>query len=187
MPKVAPFRDNRRLVCAWIPMGGWGGVSLWRELVQLPDGSLGSRWPKELIPATGDPLKLAAVTLRGKGEQRFKDLPRNYRLTLRVHSDKAKAAFGVRLRDNGKESIDLRVELGNKKIVLGHQSMPWESSVTKLDILVKDDVIDVCVDDRQTIVTGRAGPLKGNGVVLYSEDPSLRVTSIEIRPLSEKR
>lgn len=45
--------ENRYLMAAWIPIGGWGGPLVIRELVQFPDGRIGSKWMPEITPATG--------------------------------------------------------------------------------------------------------------------------------------
>ncbi len=61
VPMVAAFNDNRRLLAGWTfspsPHGSWGGYLVFRELIQYSDGTLGMKWPKEMIPPTGDPLK----------------------------------------------------------------------------------------------------------------------------------
>ena len=49
VPMVAPWKDNRRLLIGWINhCYGWGGWLCLRELVQYPDGHLGTKWVKEM-------------------------------------------------------------------------------------------------------------------------------------------
>jgi hypothetical protein len=50
-PKGAPFKDNRRVMAGWLGDQGWGGDIVFRELVQHADGTLGTKWPVEMIPA----------------------------------------------------------------------------------------------------------------------------------------
>ena len=54
VPMVAPWKDNRRLLIGWINhCYGWGGWLCFRELVQYPDGHLGTKWVKEMpLPVT---------------------------------------------------------------------------------------------------------------------------------------
>ena len=53
VPMVSPFVGNRRIMAGWINhLGGWGGWLCFRELVQYPDGKLGSKWLKETPPPT---------------------------------------------------------------------------------------------------------------------------------------
>ena len=57
--KTAAFTGNRRLAVAFLASlandkddGGWeyAGNAVFRELVQHPDGSLGMKWPVEMVP-----------------------------------------------------------------------------------------------------------------------------------------
>lgn len=51
VPMVAPFAGNRRIMAGWIAHPcGWGGWLALRELVQYPDGMLGSKWVPECTP-----------------------------------------------------------------------------------------------------------------------------------------
>ena len=54
VPMVAPWKGNRRIIAGWIVHPrGWGGWLALHELVQYPDGKLGSKWLDE-IPAPGE-------------------------------------------------------------------------------------------------------------------------------------
>ena len=65
VPSVTPLPDGRCLMAAWIPIRGWGGNLLLRELVQYPDGRIGSKWMKEIVPATGATRTLPARAVDG--------------------------------------------------------------------------------------------------------------------------
>lgn len=57
VPMVAPWKDNRRILAGWINhRNGWGGWLCFRELVQYPDGHLGTRWVGEM-PMPVEPLE----------------------------------------------------------------------------------------------------------------------------------
>jgi beta-fructofuranosidase len=60
VPSIARVKGGRFLMAAWIPIGGWGGPLVIRELVQLDDGRIGSKWMKEITPATGRARTLSA-------------------------------------------------------------------------------------------------------------------------------
>ena len=53
VPMVAPFGDNRRLLAGFLtgPGAEWAGHLVFRELIQLGDGTLGLTWPPEMRPA----------------------------------------------------------------------------------------------------------------------------------------
>jgi hypothetical protein len=60
VPAVSEIGDGRFMMAAWIPIGGWGGPLVLRELVQFPDGRIGSKWMKEVTPAIDAPKVLAS-------------------------------------------------------------------------------------------------------------------------------
>ena len=98
VPKVAEFTGNRRILAGFIFERGWAGHLALRELVQQPDGSLGTKFPAELIPACGEPQRLAGPHLFNLGDRPtvtveagagftavpLTGVPRNARITLRV-------------------------------------------------------------------------------------------------------
>jgi len=88
VPKTAEFGENRRLYASWLPDGGWGGDIIFRELVQLGDGRLGTRFVKEMIPAAGRafPLTFAALTPGAGGDA--------HRVKLNAENGFAAAALG---------------------------------------------------------------------------------------------
>ena len=71
VPMVAPFGANRRILAGWLGShdeAWWGGWLVFRELVQFPDGTLGTKWVPEIEPPTppetfaaepGRPLRVA--------------------------------------------------------------------------------------------------------------------------------
>ncbi|MET4080916.1 hypothetical protein ABIB40_000860 [Pedobacter sp. UYP30] len=52
VPAVTEISDGRFLLAGWIPMAGWGGALTIHEMIQSPDGRIGTKWMKEIIPAT---------------------------------------------------------------------------------------------------------------------------------------
>ena len=52
VPAVTAIKDGRFLLAGWIPMAGWGGALTIHEMLQFPDGRIGTKWMEEIIPAT---------------------------------------------------------------------------------------------------------------------------------------
>lgn len=53
VPMVAPFGRDRRILAGWLGYHAeawWGGWLVLRELVQFPDGTLGTKWVPEIEP-----------------------------------------------------------------------------------------------------------------------------------------
>ena len=51
VPSICEVDNGRYLMAGWVEIGNhWGGALVVRELLQHPDGRIGSRWVKELTP-----------------------------------------------------------------------------------------------------------------------------------------
>jgi len=107
--KTAPFTDGRRIGVAWLGTREgdkddgrfqWGGHAVFREIIQHEDGTLGTRFPPEMIPPTSELLALpfTALTSGVTGNARrirlgameglevamLSEIPRDVRITARV-------------------------------------------------------------------------------------------------------
>jgi len=132
--KTAPFGENRRIGVAFIADKGFGGNLLFRELVQNANGTLGTRFVREMIPAAGDlairqrpapgsglevtPDALTLATPEGFSAVAIDGVPANARIALRCNASAATTAFGIGLRSRGKyESVvELRIEPLQKRV-----------------------------------------------------------------------
>lgn len=117
VPMVASFKDNRRLLVGNTfspkPHRGYAGYVVIRELIQYEDGTLGMKWPEEMIPATGAPLQLNMTPVKdGKVHSKKKDvhlkstgfataeitdLPASYRFTATIIPGAKTGSFGINL------------------------------------------------------------------------------------------
>lgn len=52
VPAVTEINDGRFLMAGWIPMANWGGTLNIHEMLQFPDGRIGTKWMEELVPVT---------------------------------------------------------------------------------------------------------------------------------------
>jgi hypothetical protein len=59
VPAVTAIKDGRFLLAGWIPMAGWGGALTIHEMIQSPEGRIGTKWMDEIIPATQKERSLA--------------------------------------------------------------------------------------------------------------------------------
>lgn len=51
VPTITKIADDRFVMAGWMWMKAWGGPLVIHEMVQLPDGRIGTKWMEELIPA----------------------------------------------------------------------------------------------------------------------------------------
>lgn len=52
VPAVTEIADGRFLLAGWVPMAEWGGSLTIHEMIQSPDGRIGTKWMEEIVPAT---------------------------------------------------------------------------------------------------------------------------------------
>jgi sucrose-6-phosphate hydrolase SacC (GH32 family) len=210
--KTAEFKDNRRILAGWIPSRNedkdngderFGGSVVLREIVQLPNGDLSVKFPKEVVPATGARLNnnwIAAdnaivhennqidINAPGTiGGAYMEKIPYNCRITLEIEPEGNNDEYGLFLRCNDKAADGYKlsfspnlqtVRLHNTHI---HAVSGLDQPVTA-DIILKDDIIDVCIDGKRCIVN-RLPEKKGEYLWLYAKQGQVRFKDITISPL----
>ena len=183
VPMVVPWQDGRRLMIGWIAHGyGWGGWLCFRELVQYPDGHLGTKWVPEM-PLPVAPMTLAAKpgetltvafepedsaggafafvldTARGKArfaereaDGAYPDVP-----TLKDIAERAEARFGARRILAGRRH---RPDDGNDFAIGNIRGLgrPFEVKVVNyFDKKAGMTLVDVEIAGQRTMVTRRFG------------------------------
>ena len=222
--KTTAFTNGRRLAVAFLASlannkddGRWeyAGNAVFRELMQREDGTLGMKWPAEMIPSTGAPLGLAwkpsgttsvdasgAVHVRGLNDLAavVEGLHRDVRITLRIVPGPGATYFGLRLRGSGdgRQGYELLFAPREQTVRIFSVDNPRTAryrclaNVTGLDlpftvdIIMSDDIIDVCVDNQRCLCT-RLPELRGDTLALFSEHGDVTFDNIEVRPLMEQR
>ena len=210
-PKTAGFKGNRKIAAGWIGDGGWGGDIVFRELVQMEDGSLGSKFPLEMIPESGSSLspKFDALTRTATGNSRtievsasdgfgaamLTEIPQNVRISLQVKPGSNSSCFGLCMRGSGnyQDGCELRFETSRQRVQFGNPDngtmgkdtdyaivdVDGLDSPFTLDIIVKGDIFDVCIDNRRTIVK-RCASLYGNRLFFFVKNGGVTFDSIEV-------
>jgi hypothetical protein len=197
-------------------MTGFGGHVIFREIVQHSDGSLGTRFPAEMIPPSANPLSLpfealtagvsgdahrASVSaLEGFSVAGLSGVPRNARITLAIRPRPNCSFFGLCLRGSGQyqQGHELRFEPFREKV--GWRTPDSASTAENersaiygvegldrpftLDIIAKDDILDVCIDDRRTLVVRATPDLSGDRLFFFAQNGEVSFEEIEVRPLA---
>lgn len=218
VPEAVEFRDNRRL---WVGFGegAYGQELVIRELVQNPDGTLGTKWPEEMIPPSGKPLPLAFAPLRGEATEdagaihvraregfavgMLTGLPPNVRISLRIRPGAGVKQFGLTVRGRGdyEDGCELQFEPGRKLAQYGapdHGGMgkefvgdpegfgcitnlPGLDRPFQLDLIVKDDFVDACIDNRRAVF--RRQYARGDRLFFFVNRGEVVFEDISVRPL----
>ncbi len=58
VPTITEIPGGRFIMAGWLWMKAWGGPLAIHELIQLPDGRIGTKWMDELLPVSGQPQNI---------------------------------------------------------------------------------------------------------------------------------
>jgi sucrose-6-phosphate hydrolase SacC (GH32 family) len=212
--KTAEFKNGRRIAAAWVPNRFeskddnheiFGGNSLFREVFQEADGTLDTAFPQEMIPETGDALKVKisadlqssaignnGVSINspgGVGSAHIENVPLNCRITLEIEPTAANEEFGIYLRsgEGAAGGYRLNFSASSKTVRLGNTTIEDVDGLDKpfkVDIVMKDGIIDVDVNHKRTIVN-RTYEQNGSFAWFYAKHGKVNFKSITVSPLKE--
>lgn len=130
VPSITKIRDGRFLMAGWIPVRGWGGVLVLRELIQFPDGRIGSKWMKEITPVAAMPFRLAE---RIEGTATFPIESRCFMLSFTVQpSPETRGKFGLSFLPEGQEGgCELQLDMGARRAQFGPGSLKQFANTEK--------------------------------------------------------
>ena len=123
VPSITEIADGRFLMAGWIPIRGWGGTLVVRELLQFSDGRIGSKWMKEITPETG---KSETIGPRVAGTMTLSPNYRSFMLTVDVYPTEAKKSrFGISFlpATGAQASCELQVGLNDMRAQFGPGSL----------------------------------------------------------------
>jgi hypothetical protein len=205
--KTASF-GNRRLGVAYLPTVENGktlyaGRAVFREIIQFPDGTLGTKFPEELLPEYGMEMPgigdvevdgrsgFRAVPLRGE----FSDC----RIKLRIIPEGNGEEYGMLVKGvdylDGRELVfcprENRVEFRNPakswrsvESVVNHIRVEDDlDEAVHVDIMLDGDTADVCVNGKQCMICSFPEAV-GDRVFLFARNSKVRFC--EIRRTTEK-
>lgn len=98
VPSVTEIGDGRLLMAGWVKVANWGGPLVIHELVQYPDGRLGTKWPVEVVPAT---VKSRVLARRVDETSLFDTPTGSFMLSFDVCPSPGGGAIGVSLLKGG--------------------------------------------------------------------------------------
>ncbi|MFO1501663.1 MAG: hypothetical protein U1G07_25330 [Verrucomicrobiota bacterium] len=122
VPAITEIPAGRFLMAAWIPIRGWGGPLVLRELLQLADGRIGSKWMKEVTPPTDSPVILSPANIAAGSPVPAK----SFMLSFDVRPATPSAGkLGILFRpENGDaDSCELQIAPGDGRAQFAHGSL----------------------------------------------------------------
>jgi hypothetical protein len=213
VPKTAAFTDNRRIYVSWLPDGGWAGNAVFRELVQHEDGTLGTKFVSEMTPKSGDAMNLtimrtaSSVQIEGRtlrmdanATATMERVPRDMRLTMQVTLGTGASGFALKFHESAEYNTGCTLAFDPAKQQVAFHADDKDPGKTKetdcaiehvqgldrpfaLEIVLKGDIMDVCIDNRRTIITRYKG--EGEGLFFYAQGGQVTADALEVRPLAK--
>ncbi len=222
VPTAAPFKDGRYLYAGFVgdrwgiaPVWAYGNELVVREIVQEQDGTLGLKWPEEMIPEADAALPLTPAPLKGPSviigdvvQLSGKDglavamlsgLPQNYHLKVRIRWAATEPVFGLCFRGEGSydDGCELRFSVPKRRVQfdrplfgsVSRESGGWHGidyplardGVLDVEAIVKDDLVDICIDQRRTLITRNT--IRGNRLFLFTTEGEVTFDTLEVRPI----
>lgn len=86
VPAITEIPGGRFLMAGWLKMQRWGGPLIIHELIQYPDGRIGTKWMDEITPETGKYRSLAKKLVKAES---FTSADESYMLTFDVIPSKS--------------------------------------------------------------------------------------------------
>ena len=212
--KTAEFTGGRRIVAGWIPNRRdgvdkgreiFGGNIALRELGQEKDGTLNTRFPSEAIPPTGPALSLKGVydslttmdaadkytisATGGLGAVFFAGMPEDCSISFDADPEVLTEEYGCFLRSDQDAGQGYRLKFSsvNEEVDLAETNIKGVEGLDKkvrVQIILKGDIIDVCVGNRRCIVN-RLYDQKGTYFGFYAKHGKVAFSSIRIAPLTK--
>ena len=147
--------------------------------------------------ATGNGKTIRVNAPGGFEAAMLTDVPNNVRITLQSKAEPNSCYFGLCVRGMGhyQQGCELRFEPAKQRVQFG---VPQDGSMGEesghaiyhvdglersftLDIILQDDIVDVCIDNRRTIIGRYKG--QGNRLFFFAQNADVVFDSVEIRQL----
>ena len=209
--KTAAFGANRRIGAAWLGTRTgdrddgkpqWGGNLVLRELIQHPDGTLGTKLPSEAALPAGEPLSLVAqpvtvgaicdgstIRLQASTGMEVAGLgsgPANMRIVVDVRPEPGAGAFGLRLRgEDFAHGYELACMLPERMVKLHDEEIYTVEGLDRpfgLEIVVYEDMLDVCIDQRRCIIN-RCPEQHGEQLFFFAHNADVTFCNLQVVPL----
>jgi hypothetical protein len=211
--KSAQFVGERRIGTFFVAEGDYAGFAVFRELVRNPDGTLGSRWPAEMVPASGNAISPGFTALTGAtGDARciridsrqgfaaagLSPIPGNVLVRFRAHPGAGTRSFGIGVRGNVRfeAALSLQIEPARGKVGWRRAHIPsWReceaAALYGVEGLERPFQVELLVlggildvcIDGRRTLINKEETGQGDTLVFFCHDGAVEFEDIEIRPV----
>ncbi len=163
--KTAPWHNNRRVGVGWSPtceqgIYRFGGRTVFRELLQHSDGTLGSALVPEMMPCGPGVVREAVVleNISGLEWRGWSEIPDDFLLEGLIRFKPGTQRFGFRIVESGGHrfrSVEFdphgrRVEMDRGNRIF---QLEMDSDGVPFKLIRRHDLIDLEINGRRTAVT----------------------------------
>ncbi|MGI4787958.1 MAG: hypothetical protein ACRYFS_03805 [Janthinobacterium lividum] len=207
VPRTAAFGDGRRLAVGFLAWRQdsrdsgeyvYAGNVVFRELLQDADGTLSTKLVPEMMPPAGLPKVEKSVSVEAGSSVvtiGIADVPADCTLTFQIVPTAGTDEFGLLLRADAqmKTGYRLRFLPEEKRVTL--QSWPDDAvpiavvsgmeglaQPIKVIICLKSSVIDVCLNDRHTLIE-RGFDYRGTTLGFFAANGAASLEGLTISPI----
>jgi len=208
--KTASFAGDRRIGVAFVPDGGFGGHLVFRELLQSPDGTLRTSFPREMTPhgkPEARPVVLAAdgnveitdhrIVLRAAQGAASANIsrPANFLLTATLTPGHTAARFGFSFGSPGPGSAVSTLEMSpadgriawknTRSLSPAPPSLDGVEELerpVKIELVVEGTIVDLSVNGSHTLVH-RLSDLSTGPLSVFSDSGDLTITELKLESL----
>lgn len=127
----------------------------------------------------------------GVGAAHVEGLPAHCRITFYAEPSGPDEEYGVYLKSSAHAETGYRLNISaeDQTVSLGNTSIRAVKGLDRrirVDIIVKEDIIDVCIDGRRCIVN-RVPQAKGDFLWFYAKHGKVKFTGVRVRALEENQ
>jgi beta-fructofuranosidase len=200
--KTAAFTNNRRIATASIWPSGYAGWAVFRELIQNPDGTLGTTFVPEMVPPSGEPVatqcklqgpgpvgdghSVHLSAAEGSAAATFLPMPRNARIRLRMTCQAAVVRLNLRTSNTDAQGIPIEIRPTERRVSVDAakalSDVDGLDQPFTLDIVAKDQILDMSINQHRTLVNWVPNAA-GDKMTISVEKGSATCDQIEIAPL----
>lgn len=182
----------------------FGGSIVLREAYQLPNGDLATKFPAEVVPATLDAVNLSLTCVGNArkvcgnsleieasgnlGAAYIDGMPAGCRVTMEIEPAGNNQEYGFFLRagEKAEDGYKLSFDPNKRTVRLGEdafiEAVEHLDKPLRIELILKDDLIDVCIDNRRCIVN-RLPEKQGARLWLYAKNGTVRFKNMRVCPL----
>ncbi len=172
VPKTAAFHDNRRIAVGFLTKAidghSYAGNLIFRELIQHPNGTLGSKFIPEMISIGTEKQYIQVMndSISSYQQESYKSFSGTFNFSSIISAEHELTTYGFTLEFDSGVSYEIRSEPFNQKLIvcpLHSNPLIEDSNFTlynmegldktgNIHIVFNHGILDICVNESRTLI-----------------------------------